>query len=369
MILTVLLILGCCFFFLPMPMVAAQPWMICGSSKYTANSIYQSNLDSLLSSSFLVVSGDSSSGALFAKGSRGAAPDTVYAVALCRGDANASACSGCVDAAYAAATARLCPLSKDAAVFYDECALRFSDEDILNMDAFGRVNTSAAVGVVPLVLMNITSEPMLSGWNTNIQGTKNFTQFFIKTMNYIVAQALSTTKHYAAIRVDMDDADASNTGTLPRRLFCLAQCAPDLVEDICYNCLQNFSDLATANFAGRQGGRILALLCNLRYDTDKFFAGEPTWSSVSSSNALVPSPAPQPAPLLPTWPKQKKPVAKVLVPALVAPLLALFLCIIASIILRRHIKGKTNADEDEALIWGLQGRSSEFTIYDFSQVL
>lgn len=350
-------------------MVAAQPWMICGSSKYTANSIYQSNLDSLLSSSFLVVSGDSSSGALFAKGSRGAAPDTVYAVALCRGDANASACSGCVDAAYAAATARLCPLSKDAAVFYDECALRFSDEDILNMDAFGRVNTSAAVGVAPLVLMNITSEPMLSGWNTNIQGTKNFTQFFIKTMNYIVAQALSTTKHYAAIRVDMDDADASNTVTLPRRLFCLAQCAPDLVEDICYNCLQNFSDLATANFAGRQGGRILALRCNLRYDTDKFFAGEPTWSSGSSSNALVPSPAPQPAPLLPTWPKQKKPVAKVLVPALVAPLLALFLCIIASIILRRHIKGKTNADEDEALIWGLQGRSSEFTIYDFSQVL
>ncbi|KAB8114452.1 hypothetical protein EE612_053863, partial [Oryza sativa] len=128
-------------------------------------------------------------------------------------------------------------------------------------------------------------------------------------------QALSSLKLYAAIRVDMDDADASNTGTLPRRLFCLAQCAPDLVEDICYNCLKNFSDLATANFAGRQGGRILALRCNLRYDTDKFFAGEPTWSSGSSSNAL------------------------------------------------------TNADEDEALIWGLQGRNSEFTVYDFSQVL
>jgi hypothetical protein len=153
--------------------------------------------------------------------------------------------------------------------------------------------------------MNITSEPMLSGWDTNIQATKNFTQFFIKTMNYIVGQALSSLKLYAAIRVDMDDADASNTGTLPRRLFCLAQCAPDLVEDICYNCLKNFSDLATANFAGRQGGRILALRCNLRYDTDKFFAGEPTWSSGSSSNALVPSPAPQPAPLLPTWPKHK----------------------------------------------------------------
>uniref|UniRef100_A0A0E0MI72 Uncharacterized protein n=1 Tax=Oryza punctata TaxID=4537 RepID=A0A0E0MI72_ORYPU len=331
MILTVLLILACCF--LPMAMVAAQPWKICGGSKYTANSTYQSNLESLLSSSFLVVSGDPSSG-LFGKAKRGVAPDTVYAVALCRGDVNASACSGCVDAAFAAAMTQLCPLSKDATVFYDECTLRFSDEDILNMDAFVFVNTSAAVGGAALVLMNITSEPMLPGWDTDTN-TKNFTEFFRKMQNDIVGQVLSSTKHYAAIRVDMDDTSTTSS-TLPRRLFCLGQCAPDLIEDICYNCLKNFSDLATANFAGRQGGRILALRCNLRYDTDKFFAGEPTWSSGSSSNALVPSPAPQPAPLLPTWPKHKS---------------------------------KTNADEDEALIWGLQGRSSEFTIYDFSQVL
>jgi hypothetical protein len=28
-----------------------------------------------------------------------------------------------------------------------------------------------------------------------------------------------------------------------------------------------------------------------------------------------------------------------------------------------------NTHEDEALIWGLEGRSSEFTVYDFSHVL
>ena len=31
--------------------------------------------------------------------------------------------------------------------------------------------------------------------------------------------------------------------------------------------------------------------------------------------------------------------------------------------------GKMTPLEDEALIWGLEARSSEFTIYDFSQVL
>ncbi|RLM58045.1 cysteine-rich receptor-like protein kinase 15 [Panicum miliaceum] len=127
---------------------------------------------------------------------------------------------------------------------------------------------------------------MLPGWDSlNQAQTKNITQIFRSMLTGIVGQVLSMTAHYAAIHVDTDDGISNNV--VPG-LYCLAQCAPDLVEDLCYNCLTNFSDLAAANFAGR---------CNLRYDTDKFFAGEPTWSSGSSSAA--PSPAPQLAPLPP----------------------------------------------------------------------
>ncbi|CAO2189412.1 unnamed protein product [Urochloa humidicola] len=115
-----------------------------------------------------------------------------------------------------------------------------------------------------------------------------------------------------------------------------------------------------ANFAGREGGRVLDLRCNLRYGTSKFYDGEPTWRSGSSS-AIVPS--------QPPLPNHKKPMTKILVIALVAPLLAVFICVILFFTLRRHIKGDIIALEDEALIWGLEGRSSEFTIYDFSQVL
>uniref|UniRef100_A0A0D9XVB8 Uncharacterized protein n=1 Tax=Leersia perrieri TaxID=77586 RepID=A0A0D9XVB8_9ORYZ len=259
------LLLGFFFFSMPLPMdVAAQPWQICGTTNYKANSTYQSNLDSL-SSSLITQDGNPSSGQ-FGKASRGAVPDTVYAVALCRGDiASFAACSDCVDAAFKGAR-QLCGLSKDATVFYDDCLLRYSDMNILNMDVFDQVNTSAVVDGA-LILMNITSVPMISGWENT-----NFTQFFQKVMSDMVAHALSTTRLYAAIRVDnMDDTSSS---TLPRRLFCLAQCAPDLIEDICFNCLTNFSNLATANFSGRQGGRVLGLRCNLRYDTQKFFAGK-----------------------------------------------------------------------------------------------
>ncbi|CAN6363283.1 unnamed protein product [Urochloa humidicola] len=57
----------------------------------------------------------------------------------------------------------------------------------------------------------------------------------------------------------------------------------------------------------------------------------------------------------------------VLVIAVVAPILALFICGIASFkYIKRHRKGKVS-QEDEALVWVV--RSSEFTVYDFLQVL
>ncbi|CAD6256534.1 unnamed protein product [Miscanthus lutarioriparius] len=319
MVLMLLLIL--CF----LPMIAAQPWQICGTRNYTANTTYQFNIDYGLSYSSLRTGRHP----LFAKGSTGEPPNTVYAVALCRGDLNTSSCSACVDAAFKDAR-QLCGLSKDATIFYDECTIRFSDVYILDMDSSNRVNTSAIVDGA-LILMNISSEPMFPGWDAkNQQATGNFTRFFKKMLSDTIAQVLSTTKYYAAIRVDTNDGST----TVPQ-LYCLAQCAPDLVEDICYDCIQNFSDLATANFAGRQGGRVLGLPCNLRYDTSKFFAGEPTWIS-GSSNALVPSPSPSPQLVL-QLPSPKP-------------------------------KSNMNMNEDEALILGLDGRNSEFTVFEFSQV-
>ncbi|OEL18971.1 Cysteine-rich receptor-like protein kinase 19, partial [Dichanthelium oligosanthes] len=341
MIAIVLLILGF------VSMAAAQPWQICGTSgNYTANSAYQANLK-VLSTVFDTDASVSTS--LFSKGSVGAAPDTVYGVALYRGDVNASACHACIAAAFRGAQ-RLCAFSKDATVFYDTCVLSFSDKDILDMSLASRLNTSAVVDGA-LILMNITSEPMLAGWDTNNQSTTtNVTSLFKTMLSDTLAQVHFTQKHYTAIQVDADDGST----TVPR-LYSMAQCAPDMIEDICYNCLNNFSELAMANFAGRQGGRVLGVRCNLRYDTSKFYAGEPTWTSGSSSSVVPP--------------KHKKPRTRVLVIALVAPLLALFICVLVYFALRRHIKGEMNALEDEALIWGLEGRSSEFTIYDFSQVL
>nr|CAB3490215.1 unnamed protein product [Digitaria exilis] len=337
-------------------MVSPQPWQICSPRLYKANSTYQFNLE-MLSFSF---TGADDSSRLFDKVSTGASPNTVYGVALCRGDVNTSACSNCVHAAFQGATQQ-CPLSKDVTIFYNKCLLRFSDKDILIMDSVNRVNTSAVVDG-ELVLMNITSEPMLPGWEVKNQSA-NITSLFQTMLDNTIAQVFSKPRHYATIRMDAGD---GSTTTISH-LYSMAQCAPDMIEDICYNCLTDFSNLAMENFAGRQGGRVLGLRCNLRYGTSKFYDGEPTWSS-GLSGAFVPSPSPEPEPLIPS-PKHKKSMAKVLVIALTGVLLGLLICVIISLIFRRHNKGKLNAVEDEALILELEGKNTEFTIYDFSQVL
>lgn len=108
---------------------AETPWPLCGNGgNYTANSSYQSNLNQLSAS---LPKKASSNTNLFATGTAGRAPDTAYALALCRGDIDASACSHCIAAGFQDAE-QLCPFSKEATMYYDICLLGFSSRDILS---------------------------------------------------------------------------------------------------------------------------------------------------------------------------------------------------------------------------------------------
>ncbi|CAO1939986.1 unnamed protein product [Urochloa humidicola] len=202
--------------------VAAQPWEVCGTTgKFAAGSTYQANLDRL--SAALPANTSSTTGGLFAKGSAGAAPDVVHGLALCRGDLNASACSACVAAAFDGAR-QLCALAKDAAIFYDTCLLRFSDQDFfLGIDYSNA--SSAAVAVVDRPVM--PTETTLTGWNS-YSSNAFIAQQVSKLLNGTVRQLFSSTtrnNRYAGTG-RLGDIDGSNT-IMP--LYAYAQCAPDLM--------------------------------------------------------------------------------------------------------------------------------------------
>uniref|UniRef100_N1R3A5 Uncharacterized protein n=1 Tax=Aegilops tauschii TaxID=37682 RepID=N1R3A5_AEGTA len=129
---------------------AAYPWHLCGTAaNFTANSTYQANLGLLAAA---LPKNISSSRHLFATAVVGAAPDQVSALALCRGDANATACSGCLAVAFQDVQNQ-CAYDKDAAIYYDPCALYYSSNatSLASMDNVGRTNR--------VNNQNVTSDP------------------------------------------------------------------------------------------------------------------------------------------------------------------------------------------------------------------
>ncbi|XBJ00651.1 hypothetical protein VPH35_020505 [Triticum aestivum] len=229
-------------------LAAAQP-QVCGDSgNYSANSTYQSNLGQL---SVTLPKNASASPTLFAVGSVGSVPDIVYALALCRGDTNASACAACVTTAFQDAQ-QLCAFSKDASVFYDLCLLHFSNHNFLS-DADGQGNqfifqTDARNVSAPAAVFDNAVGVLLNA-----------------TADYA---ASNSSKRFATGEEMFD------TGGAPA-IYALVQCTPDLAPAACRSCLGDIIQKMPKYLSGGQSGRAFRIRCNYRYELYPFFSGSP----------------------------------------------------------------------------------------------
>ncbi|KAL6864854.1 hypothetical protein ACP4OV_016005 [Aristida adscensionis] len=244
------------------PLAAALLAPTCNytGGNFTANSAYGANIQRLADT---LPANASSSPALFAAGAAGAAPDAVYALALCRGDANASSCAACVAAAFR--DARLfCALQKGAALYGDDCALRYAGWDFpaYNPDHLG---------------------PLSIAWNAD-----NVSAAEAPALDAASGRLVNATADLAAA----DPVRRFATGEMPfdetyPRIYSLAQCAPVMTPAECRECLGKIIRQSSVYVDGRHGGRVLAIPCNFRFETYPFFSGRP----------LLQLPAPAPAPV------------------------------------------------------------------------
>ncbi|GJN07475.1 hypothetical protein PR202_ga25309 [Eleusine coracana subsp. coracana] len=239
-------------------LAGAQPWQACGiSGNYTSNSTYQSNIKLL---STTLPGNVSSSRDLFAKASVGAGADTVYALALCRGDMNASECGSCVATAFREAQ-QLCAFNTDATVYYDECYLSFSSRNFLNattnVNNIGLMNTAIVSSQLPM-------------------------------FDAAVAALLNATADYAAANSTRRFATGEQgyDGRSYPTLYGLTQCTPDLSPHDCRSCLGVLLGWIPRFLSGREGGRMGGVRCNFRYEVYPFFSGSP------SLRLAAPAPAP-----------------------------------------------------------------------------
>ncbi|VAH69419.1 unnamed protein product [Triticum turgidum subsp. durum] len=340
------------------PLATAQ-WPDCGKKgNFTQNSTYQANLR-LLSSTLPKKAVSNTN--LFATATVGDVPDIVHALTLCRGDTNASACQSRVATAFEDAE-QLCPYNKEAAVYYDLCMLKFSNKNFL-------ATTTA------LILMS----------DRNFTTNSDITQRLLFTLINSTAQsAANSSRRFTTSRLDV--------GSSPT-LYCLMQCTPDLTADDCMACFQTVLSLTLGYLGGRQGGRLLGVRCNMRYEMYPFFQGDPTLRIINLApevpainNNTTPATVQPPAAAPP--PEGKATIQEqngrssrkraLLIIAVVAPLSSIILCFICSVVwMRRRRKGNvnlndqaaTNRPEEDALVWRLEEKSSEFTLFDFSEIL
>ncbi|KAG2563168.1 hypothetical protein PVAP13_8KG291200 [Panicum virgatum] len=302
----------------------------------------------------------------FAMGSVGAVPDTVYGLFLCRGDVGASDCSQCAATGFHDAQVE-CIFNKDATLLYDQCLIRYSNEDFLD-DLNHRDRDREA-----LARPGYADWPF-PGWNESSAENVTAITGVVRVQLQETARqaAFNSTWRYATVRMDV-------SSTFPA-LYSLLQCVPDFTPSDCWECLKSISDTAVSLLDGEIKNYVLGVPCSMWYSTVKFYEGKSMLHITPPPDALATEDAAR-------SPKHKTPnnylhlidpISKVLVIALVAPLFALFICVIVSFrIMRRQMKGqlsahiitKMNVHEDEALIWGLEGMNPEFTIYGFSQVL
>ncbi|KAH7545504.1 hypothetical protein FEM48_Zijuj01G0100900 [Ziziphus jujuba var. spinosa] len=95
------------------------------TTTFTPNSIYQSNLNQVLSS----LTSNSTRDTGFYNTSIGQDPGTVvYGLFLCRGDVTINMCQECLTTAAKDLVETYCPIEKVAVIWYDHCMVRYSNE-------------------------------------------------------------------------------------------------------------------------------------------------------------------------------------------------------------------------------------------------
>ncbi|KAG8080255.1 hypothetical protein GUJ93_ZPchr0007g5899 [Zizania palustris] len=252
------------------PRAGGYPWPLCGDSgsNFSARSKYLANIN--LTGATLP-SNASSSPELFATAAGvGSVPDQVSALALCRGDANASLCLTCLTQAFRALP-NACAYSKDATVFYESCQLSYSNASIFPVVVSGKI------------------EKYMFGSYTNV--TKEPARF-----NRVVAALVNATANYAAYnstrRYASGEADFNQEYP---KVYSWAQCTPDLTPARCRGCLTQIIADSIGLFESRIWAGTLAVRCSFRYNTLPFLNGSMKVQLLGPP-ARSGSPAPAPAP-------------------------------------------------------------------------
>ncbi|CAN6205610.1 unnamed protein product [Urochloa humidicola] len=325
------------------------------TGNFTSGGAFAANLDILVAA---LVSNASSSSSLFASASVGApGDDTVYGLALCRGDVtDRGACSSCLADAFAGLRRR-CGGDRDATLYADVCTARYSGEDFL-----ARPDDNS-----PVINGMDANASTYAGWDARNATSRSFFLSLVGTlfdeMSMYGAYNSSAARRFASAVMYIN-------AQLPT-VYGLAQCTPDLSPAQCWHCFQGLGGQIDRWYDGREGGRISGVRCSFRYEGYQFYQGTPDvrigqHGGESATNGGTDGSSHK----------------KVLIIALVVSITVVCGLLLAGLLIirtQRKKAGKTklplqahsrnSSKTEEALkLWRIEESTSEFTLYDFSEL-
>jgi hypothetical protein len=242
------------------PRAAAYSEYSCNGTtgNFTAASAFGANLARLVAA---LPANASSSPSLFASAAVGAAPDTAYGLALCRGDVtDAGVCSACLADAFGRLR-RLCGADRDATFYADLCTARYSGGDFL-----ARPDDNS-----PVINALDVNGSTYYGWDARNATSRTLFLSLVGTL--FGEMAMYAAYNSSAARMFASAAMYVNP-QLPT-VYGFVQCTPDLSRAQCWDCFQVLQDQNRRWYDGREGGRILGVRCSFRYEAYHFFGGMP----------------------------------------------------------------------------------------------
>ncbi|XP_058072859.1 cysteine-rich receptor-like protein kinase 10 isoform X1 [Magnolia sinica] len=214
----------------------------CSVADYTANTTFEINLNSLLP--ILIFNARF---VYYFYTERGANPDTIYGLFLCRGDVTFNTCNACVNQSTQDIKQR-CPNRKQAVIWYDHCMLRYSDRN------FKSVYDPSINSIMLTRSSKNTTDP----------------QPFNQTLNSLLRNLSSVAAFNPSVRMSaMGEANF----TASQKIYAIVQCTPDLSENDCYTCLLAAISEIPVCCDGRDGAVISGASCAMRYDVLPFYVG------------------------------------------------------------------------------------------------
>ncbi|KAK7308136.1 hypothetical protein VNO77_41733 [Canavalia gladiata] len=185
--------------------------------------------------------------------------DAVSGLFLCRADISTTLCQQCVSAA-TAEIRRRCPNQTEAAIWYDECMLRYANRYVT-------INS-----VSPMV--NLKDANNISGVDLG-----RFNQSLYGLLNDLATKAASSqSRKFAAGEVEV---------TRSVTMYGLEQCTDDLTDAACEACLRYAIGTLPSCCTEKQGARALLPSCNVRYELYPFYTvtspsgeGKAGWATV-----------------------------------------------------------------------------------------